>query len=172
MEVVRKEECLGHTQKRLKKHFKKATTKTLTSKPLPTSKLERIGNLYALVIVQNRGKTPENIQRALYTLENHIDMKHDTCGYLINSWCYYQRALTLSAQNASITPPIVRQPYLNSNELERLHNVFQNFASHEMCSALTLVMTQNANESLHSVLWNNAPKSKRVGKNLYKPQLR
>ena len=32
-----------------------------------------------------------------------------------------------------------------------------------MCSALTLGLTQNANESLHSVLWHNAPKGKRVG---------
>ena len=31
-----------------------------------------------------------------------------------------------------------------------------------MCSALTLGLTQNANESLHSVLWHNAPKGKRV----------
>ena len=75
----------------------------------------------------------------------------------------YQRALALSAQNASIPPPIVRQPYLNPNKLTKLHDVFQNFASHEMCSALTLRMTQNANESLHSVLWYNAPKTKRVG---------
>ena len=163
MEVVRKEECLGHTQKRLKKHLKKATTKTFTSKPIPTSKIERIGHLYALVIVQNRGKTPADIQKALYTLENHLVEKHDTCGYSINSWCYYQKALAISAQNASITPPIIRQPYLNPNELARLHDVFQNFASHEMCSALTLGLTQNANESLHSVLWHNAPKTKHVG---------
>ena len=45
-----------------KENVKLATTKTLTSKPLPTLKLERIGHLYALVIVQNRGKTPANIQ--------------------------------------------------------------------------------------------------------------
>ena len=32
-----------------------------------------------------------------------------------------------------------------------------------MCSALTLGLTQNSNESLHSVLWHNAPKTKRVG---------
>ena len=32
-----------------------------------------------------------------------------------------------------------------------------------MCSTLTDGLTQNVNESLHSVLWHNAPKGKRVG---------
>ena len=32
-----------------------------------------------------------------------------------------------------------------------------------MCSALMLGLTQNANESLHSVLWHNVPEGKRVG---------
>ena len=91
-----------------KENVKLATTKTLTSKPLPTLKLERIGHLYALVIVQNRGKTPANIQRALYTLENHLVEKHDICGYSLNSCWYYQRTQALSAQNASIIPRIFR----------------------------------------------------------------
>ena len=47
--------------------------------------------------------------------------------------------------------------------MTRLKDVFQKFASNDMCSALTLGMTQNSNESLHSVLWHNAPKGKRVG---------
>ena len=105
--------------------------------PIPTSKVERIGHLYALVIVQNRGKTPVDIERALYTLQNDLVEMHDTCRYSINSRCYFKKALTLSAQNTSITPPIARQPYLNPDELARLQDVFQNFASHEMCSALT-----------------------------------
>ena len=41
--------------------------------------------------------------------------------------------------------------------------VFQEFASLELCSALTMGKTQNANESLHSVVWHNSPKGKYVG---------
>ena len=71
--VIRKEECLGHTQKRLKKHLKKkTTTKTMPSKPIPASKVERIAHLYALVIDKNRGRTPLDIQNALYTLMDHL----------------------------------------------------------------------------------------------------
>ena len=32
-----------------------------------------------------------------------------------------------------------------------------------MCETLTLGQTQKANESLHSIVWHNAPKFKRVG---------
>ena len=68
LENLRKEECIRHAQGRLKKALRKKTTKTLTSKPIPPSKVQRIGHLYALVIVQNRRKTAIDIQKALYTL--------------------------------------------------------------------------------------------------------
>ena len=163
-EIVRKEECLGHTQKRLKKHIKKPSTKALTSKPIKTAtKVERIGHLYALVIVQNRGRAPGENQSALYTLVDHLEEKHNNCPFSTNSWCYYQKKLALIAEDASIPTPILRHPYLASDEMTRLKDVFQKFASIDMCSALTLGMTQTSNESLHSVLWHNAPKGKRVG---------
>ena len=164
MEVIRKEECLGHTQKRLKKHLKKkTTTKTMPSKPIPASKVERIAHLYALVIGKNRGRTPLDIQNALYTLINHLFEEHDRCPHSKESWCYFQKGLAISAENTSHPPPILRQPYLNKDEYSRLEDVFKKFASIEMCSALTMGLTQNCNESLHSVVWHNAPKTKRVG---------
>ena len=70
MEVIRKEECLGHTQKRLKKHLKKkTTTKTMPSKPIPASKVERITHLYALVIGKN---TTRHSKRPLHTDESFV----------------------------------------------------------------------------------------------------
>ena len=136
----------------------------MTSKPIKTAtKVERIGHLYALVIVQNRGRAPGEIQSALYTLVDHLEEKHNNCPFSTNSWCYYQKKLALIAEDASIPTPILRHPYLASDKMTRLKDVFQKFASIDMCSALTLGMTQNSNESLHSVLWHNAPKGKRVG---------
>ena len=32
-----------------------------------------------------------------------------------------------------------------------------------MCGALTMGKTQNANESLHSIVWHNSPKAKHIG---------
>ena len=163
MESLRKEECIGHAQKRLKKALRKKTTKALTSKPISPSKVERIGHLYALVIVQNRRKTALDIQKALYILLDHLVEKHEGCPFSKSSWCYFQQTLALSVEDSSIPPPKLRQPYLNANEFSRLQDVFLKFASLDMCSASTLGLTQNANESLHSILWHNAPKGKRVG---------
>ena len=82
MEIVREEECLGHTHKRLKKQLKKAATFALTSKPVTSSKVGRIGHLYGLVIVQNRGRTTLDIQKALLdiqkaTLQDNLVENHD-----------------------------------------------------------------------------------------------
>ena len=130
-----------------KKYIKKPSTKALTSKPIKTAtKVESIGHLYALVIVQNRGREPGEIQSALYTLVDHLKEKHNNCPFSTNSWCYYQNKLALIAEDASIPTPILRHPYLASDEITRLKDVFQKCASIDMCSA-TLGMTQNSNES-------------------------
>ena len=55
---IRKEECIGHVQKRLKKHLMK---KISSSTNLPQSKAVRIAHLYALVVVQHRGKSASEI---------------------------------------------------------------------------------------------------------------
>ena len=56
---VRKEECLGHVQKRLKKRLRKPTK---IFKGLPEAKADRIAHLYALVFVQHKGERAHDIQ--------------------------------------------------------------------------------------------------------------
>ena len=162
-EIVRKEECLGHTQKRLKKHLKKASTKKLVSRPLQASKVERVGHLYALVVVQNRGRTPTEIHKALGVLVDHLIEKHDDCPLATDSWCYFQKNAALMAEDVTIPPVVLRQPYLSPADLLRVQDVFLKFASISMCETLTLGQTQNANESFNSILWHNVPKTKLVG---------
>ena len=64
-ETVRKEECLGHVQKCLKKHLKK---KFNAFPKLAAGKTERVGQLYALVVCKNCGNTPAQIQKAIWEL--------------------------------------------------------------------------------------------------------
>ena len=163
LKLVRKEECLGHTQKRLKGQLKKPSTKQLVSKPIGPTKLERVAHFYGLVIVQNRGKSPEEIQKALYVLADHLVENHDNCPHTRDSWCYMGKNIAEVKDDDTIAPVNLRAPYLTEPELARLLYVYQKFASIALCSAVTLGKTQNANESLHSVLWHNAPKIKRVG---------
>ena len=126
----------------------------MTSKPITPTKVDRIGHLYA-TYTRRHPKSSAHTAGA-------FGRKHDSCPFSTNSWCYFQKALALVAEDASIAPPNLRQSYLNTDELSRLRDVFKKFASIEMCSASTLGMTQNSNESLHSVLWHNAPKGKRI----------
>ena len=50
---VRKEECLGHVQKLMKKRLR---TKTKFFRGLPVAKAAGIADLYALLIVQHKGE--------------------------------------------------------------------------------------------------------------------
>ena len=47
--------------------------------------------------------------------------------------------------------------------MQRLLETFEVFASISFCKCITLGKTQNANDSLHNMIWHNAPKFKRVG---------
>ena len=160
IETVRKEECLGHVQKRLKKHLKK---KSNVFCKLSAGKIERVGQLYALVVTQNRGNSPNEIQSALCNLLEHLIENHGNCPYSTGSWCYHQKARAGHNDDPTISIPPLRQPYLTDGEYGRAKEVFASFASLSMCEALTMGQTQNANESLHSKIWHNSPKAKYVG---------
>ena len=157
---IRKEECIGHVQKRLKKRLMK---KVAGSQSLSQSKADRIAHLYALVVVQHRGKSASEIQDALQVLLSHTKEKHDHCPPGDNSWCYFQKRMSQYIIDGGPTPPSTRQPYLTPAEFARAVEVFKVFGSQSFCSTITLVKTQNSNESLHNMLWHNSPKSKHVG---------
>ena len=158
--IVRKEECLGHAQKRLKKHL---LTKSSLCNGLPDSKAKRIAHLYALVVVQNRGKEAADIRDALNVLLEHTREQHNNCPAGESSWCYYQKQVARCIKDDSLPAPCTRSPYLAPNEYQRAREVFDLFASLEFCGSITLGKTQNSNESLHSMIWHHAPKAKRVG---------
>ena len=157
IESVRMKECLGHVQKRLKKHPKK---KSNFFCKLSAGKIERVGQLYALVVAQNRGKTPTEIQTALWILLEHFVEQHDNCPYSTTSWCSHQKASAETAEDPTVAIPPLRQAYLTDSEYGRAKEVF---ASLSMCGALTMGQTQNGNKPLHSIIWHNSPKSKYVG---------
>ena len=98
---IHKEECLGHVQKRVKKWLRK---KNKYFRGLPEAKADRIARMYALVVVQNRGKSATEIHEALQTLITHIDEKHHTCPVGEDTWCYFQKKLALTPSSSHIIP--------------------------------------------------------------------
>ena len=156
---IRKEECIGHVQKRLKKRLMKKVT---GSTSLPQSKADRIAHLYALVVVQHRGKSASEIHEGLQVLLSHTKEVHDDCPPGDSSWCYFQKRIAQYEIEGGLTPPTTRQP-ISPAEFARTVEVFKVFGSLSFCSTITLGKTQNSNESLHNMLWHNSPKSKHVG---------
>ena len=143
-----------------KNHLSKRT-KTLPK--ISMSKVERIGQLYALVVVQPRWRTPEDICAALWTMIGHLVEEHSTCPVRRDSLCYIARAQVELALDPMLTLPKRRSPYCTDVELAGVKGTFANFSSLEVCGALTMGKTQNVNDSLHSVVWHNSPKGKYLG---------
>ena len=145
--VVRKEECMGHAHKRLKKHRLKSS---FLCKGLPDGNARRIAHLYALVVVQNRGKEAAAIRDALNILLEHTREEHDNCPAGESSSCYYQKQVARC----------FKDDFLPAHQ--RAREVFDLFASFQFCGSITLGKTQNSNKSLHSMIWHHSPKAKRV----------
>ena len=106
--------------------------------------------------------SPTEIQSSLWNLLEHLVENHSHCPFANDSWCYYLKRLTEQAEDPSLSLPPFRQPYLSPSEYRRAKEVFETFASLSMYGALTMGKTQNANESLHSIIWHNSPKTKYV----------
>lgn len=100
---------------------------------------------------------------ALQTLLSHIEESHALCPQGTSSWCYLQVQIAQHEKDPLIPVPVPREPYLTESEMERVRETFEIFSSLSLCECLTLGKTQNPNESLHNMLWHNAPKPKRLG---------
>ena len=98
--VVRKEECLIHAAKRLKKYLKKvkANTKALfyVLHRLSDWKADYMASNYSTVILQNRGITPDHLSTALYILMKHAAGDHFDCPSGKNTWCRWNRPSSTS----------------------------------------------------------------------------
>ena len=155
---VRKEECLTHVAKRLKKKLKKikanTKTKTYIQHKLPEWKADYIAANYSTVILQNRGTTPDKLSRALRLLLDHAAGNHSGCPTGENTWCRWNKP------SSSTTPATLTT--FTTIDIQKVQEAFNTYATTEFCSHLTLGLTQNANESLHNMIWSLCSKNKYV----------
>lgn len=82
------------------------------------------------------------------------DPKHDLCPEGLESWCFYNRAL------AKHEEPPVHKNSLPSFVCEALEPIFKRLSEETLLERCNDGMTQNASECLHSVIWDQAPKTK------------
>ena len=122
---VRKEECLAHVAKRLKKKLKKikANTKTKTYIPhkLPEWKADYIAANYSTVILQNRGTTPDKLSQALHFLLDHAAGNHSGCPTGENTWCRWNKP------SSSTTPATLTT--FTTIDIQKVQEAFNTYAT-------------------------------------------
>ena len=152
---IEKEECLAHVSKRLKKTLcmVKNNTKnhSYIQRKLNESKAVYISSNYSRIVLQHRGQSPAAIVEGLNIFLSHTSGIHENCP--VNTWCQWR---------LSSKPPPTARTNFTQLDIDKIKEVFQIYGTKEFCSHLTLGFTQNANESLHSTIWNICPKAKYV----------
>ena len=107
------------------------------------SRLYRLELFYCYL--QNRGTTPDKLSRALRLLLDHAAGNHSGCPTGENSWCRWNRP------PSSTTPATLTT--FTTIDIQKVREAFNSYATTNFCSHLTLGLTQNANESLHNMIW-------------------
>lgn len=160
---VAKKDCINHVHKRMGAALrtlvekKKAQGGSLGGKGrLTQQKIKKITSYYGYALRSHRNDVP-GMQRAVLATLKHMSStdeapKHDLCPEGPDSWCKYQRAV---AKNEKPPPHKESLPDFVSEALEPVFRRLSDGALLERCSD---GITQNPSESLHSVIWQQAPK--------------
>ena len=86
--------------------------------------------------------------------------KHVHCPTGKSSWCFWQRAIAKSEEPGNHTGHDTLPVEIG----KKLIPIFHRLSNPKLLSRCSRNMTQNANEALHSILWNIVPKSSYVGR--------
>ncbi|GFW26195.1 uncharacterized protein TNCV_3396911 [Trichonephila clavipes] len=176
---IKKEECSNHVSKRLGTGLRNAVKESrargisLGGKGHGTLKEATIKKLtlyYQKAIVQNKGNVSA-MKKAIYATLHHslsTDQKpqHSKCPIGADSWCFYQSAKA-KRQKPGLHKEHVGTP-INESFLPHILSIYQRLASNELLERCINCGTQNANESLHNMIWSKCPKEIFVCKNRVK----
>ncbi|GFV18752.1 uncharacterized protein TNCV_4756391 [Trichonephila clavipes] len=161
---IKIEDCINHVSKRLGTSLRKAVKEwrargvSLGGKSRGSLKEETIKKLsqyYQNAIHWNKGDA-EAMKTAIYAtlfhcISTHQKPQHFKCPTGKDSWCFFQAAL---ARGEVLGPHVkhVKTP-LKETHLAKIMPIYQRLASNELLQRCIRCVTQNANESLHSIIW-------------------
>ena len=171
---LQKEECVNHIAKHLNTALRKLAScgkkagVTLGGHgfgKLTGKKMETLSRYYRMS-VQAHPHDVRGMQNAMLAWFDHCSStdekpQHDWCPVGARSWCFYQKALATGQEPGPHrtnggTP-------LAPDVAEHVKEVYIRLAHVDFLKRCTLGKTQNANESLHSVVWSKCPKTTFVG---------
>ncbi|KAH7945683.1 hypothetical protein HPB49_013992 [Dermacentor silvarum] len=162
---VEKEDCINHVQKRMgtalrnliQKH-KTEHGESLSGKGRLTGDLiTKLTNYYGWALKSNVGNI-DGMHKAVMATYHHIcstdeHPNHSLCPSGANSWCK-QNAATARGET------LPKHRSLPEHVRKALLPVYERLADQKLLQRCHRGKTQNANESLHSVIWSLMPKTK------------
>ena len=179
--TIEKIDCIGHVQKRMGKRLMnlKSVTKgkLKDGKPiggrsrLTESVIKRLQRYYGLAIRQNTVKSavPTGAERqlAVYQMRKNImallshtickkdlTIQHQYCPAGRMSWCSWQRDKAMGTSN------YVAKDCLPEIFMDLLKPIFTDLSTDKLLRKCVVGATQNANESINSLVWQRCQKHK------------
>lgn len=160
-----KEECIGHVQKRMGTRLRRVIEKTKGIKladgkglqgpgRLTLARVDAMQGFYGEAIRQNKGN-PEAMSRCTLAILKHYSdpPDHSCCPVGAESWCKWQSD-QVTGHN---TYKVIENP-LPKAVVDHIQHLFNDLSNIELLRHCSSCLTQNANESLHHVLWSLVPK--------------
>lgn len=163
---VEKEDCANHVQKRMGTALRNLVQKQkgengerISGKGRLTGDLiNKLTSYYGWALKSHSGNVDE-MHTAVWATYYHVtstDEKpnHSFCPHGPYSWCKYNAAI---AKNEPPPKSRYNLPYAVSNALRP---VYERLSDKKLLQRCQRGKTQNANESLHSIIWSLVPKEK------------
>ncbi|GFU67861.1 uncharacterized protein TNCV_1201051 [Trichonephila clavipes] len=144
--VIKKEECINHVSKRLGTALR-STVKDCRAQGY---------------FEKQRGCECYENSNMLHSISTDAKPQHSKCPAGENSWCFYQSAIA-NGEKPNNHKLNVGTP-INEKFLTKILPIYQRLASNELLERCIRCGTQNANESLHSMIWAKCPKEIFVNK--------
>ena len=166
-EIIKKQECVGHVQKRMGTRLLRVKTamkgKVLADgKPLggkgrlTQERIKRLQRDYGLAIRQNTHSVAA-MKRAVWalyfhTLSTKANPQHGLCPKGPDSWCKYNKYQG--------SEEIYEHPHsLPTAVMEAIKPVFKDLSDTQLLEKCLHGRTQNQNESVNNVIWTRIPKN-------------
>lgn len=172
--LVTKEECVNHIAKRmgtgLRKVVKEWKVKGVTlggrgRGALKETTIVSLTNYYRNAIIKNIPDIPAMKEAIGATLSHCVSTdenpQHSKCPTGPNSWCFFNRSLARKEQPPSHE---TMQLKLNTTVVEKIKPLYERLSTDELLARCARGATQNANESLHSLIWRKCPKETFISK--------
>ena len=169
--LIQKEDCINHVSKRMGTALRKlvdvskAQGKSISGRGKMTKeKILKIQNFYGRAVKDNANDIPL-LKKRIFAILFHMSSsdqhpKHMHCPPGEKSWCFFQRSIAKSEQPGSHK----HHDTISAEVGKQLVPIFERLTEPDLLKRCTRAMTQNANESLHNMIWKICPKTIFVGR--------